>query len=51
MNGATTNVTMIMLGEVEIKLVFSRINITFEGQAVVLRNLSLPIILGTNLRF
>ena len=47
-NGATANATMMTLGEVDIKLVFSKINITFTGRAVVLKNLSLPIILGIN---
>ena len=42
----TTNAMMVTLEEAEIKLVFCRINITFKGITVVLRNLSLPIILG-----
>ena len=45
----TTIATMVTLGEVEIKLVFSRINNTFLSKAIVLRNLSLPIISGINL--
>ena len=47
-NGATDNATMTTLGEVSIQLRFSRINMIFKGQAVVLENLSLPIILGVN---
>jgi len=44
--GVTINAMMGTLEEVEIKLVFYRINTTFTGITVVLRNLSLPIILG-----
>jgi len=47
-NGATDNATMTTLGEVSMQLKFSRINMIFKGQAVVLENLSLPIILGVN---
>jgi len=47
-NGATTTGSMTTLGEVTIEIRFTNINITFNGTAVVLKNLSLPIILGVN---
>ena len=45
-NKVIANVTILRLGAVDIKLVFSRINITFLEKAVFPRNLLLPIMLG-----
>ena len=47
-NGATPDAVMTTIGETDVRLRFSRINIIFSDRAVVLKNLSLPIILGMN---
>ena len=45
-NGATTTGSMTNLGEARVRIRFTHINMIFNGTAVVLKNLSLPIILG-----
>ena len=47
-NGASPNSVMTTLGETDVRVRFSRINQTFSGRAIVLKNLALPIILGMN---
>ena len=47
-NGATTTGSMKTVGEASVQIRFTDINVTFNGTAVVLKNLSLPIILGVN---
>ena len=47
-NGASPNSIMTTLGETDIRVRFSKINLTFSGRAIVLKNLALPIILGMN---
>ena len=42
------NSTMKTVGQVDLKIKMSNINFFFEGSAVVLENLSLPVILGVN---
>ena len=47
-NGATPNSVMTTIGETDVRVRFSRMNLIFSGRAIVLKNLSLPIILGMN---
>ena len=47
-NGASPNSIMTTLGETDIRVRFSKINLTFSGRAIVFKNLALPIILGMN---
>ena len=46
--GASPNSVMTTLGETDIRVRFSKINLIFSGRAIVLKNLALPIILGMN---
>ena len=47
-SGALANSTMKTVGQVNVVIKMSDINFFFEGSAVVLENLSLPVILGVN---
>ena len=47
-SGALANSTMKTVGQVNIVIKMPNINFFFEGSAVVLENLSLPVILGVN---
>ena len=47
-SGALANLMMKTIGQVDLKIKMSNINFFFEGSAVVLENLSLPVILGVN---
>ena len=47
-SGALANSTMRTVGQVDVRIKLSNINFFFEGQALVLENLSLPVILGVN---
>ena len=47
-NGATAKRTMQSIGEVKIRIRFTNMNLIFSGSAVILKNLSLPLILGVN---
>ena len=47
-NGASSDAVMTTLGETNVSVRFSRMNLIFSGRAIVLKNLSLPIILGMN---
>ena len=47
-NGASVNSTMQTLGQIAVKIRLDNMSILFAGQAVILKNLSLPIILGIN---
>ena len=47
-NGASPNSVMTTIGETDVRVRFSRMNLIFSGRAIVLKNLSLPIILGMN---
>ena len=47
-SGALANSMMRTVGQVDVRIKMSNINFFFEGQAIVLENLSLPVILGVN---
>ena len=47
-SGALANSTMKTVGQVDVVIKMPNINFFFEGSAVVLENLSLPVILGVN---
>ena len=47
-SGALANSTMRTVGQVDVRIKMSNINFFFEGQALILENLSLPVILGVN---
>ena len=47
-SGALANSTMRTVGQVDVKIKMSNINFFFEGHALVLENLILPVILGIN---
>ena len=47
-SGALANSTMKTVGQVDIVIKMPNINFFFEGSAVVLENLSLPVILGVH---
>lgn len=47
-SGALANSTMKAVGQVDVIISMPHINVLFKGSAVVLENLSLPVILGVN---
>ena len=47
-SGALANSTMRTVGQVDVRIKMSNINFFFEGQALILENLFLPVILGVN---
>jgi len=47
-NGASSNSTMETVGQLDVKIRFNDLSTTFSGSAVVLKNLSLPVIIGIN---
>ena len=47
-SGALANSTMRTVAQVDVRIKMSNINFFFEGQALILENLSLPVILGVN---
>ena len=47
-NGASSNSTMETLGQLEVRIRFNNLSTIFSGSAVVLKNLSLPVIIGVN---
>ena len=47
-SGALVNSTMKTVGQVDVRIKMSNISFLFEGQAIILENLSLPVILGVN---
>ena len=47
-NGASSNSTMETVGQLEVKIRFNQMSTIFSGSAVVLKNLSLPVIIGVN---
>jgi hypothetical protein len=47
-NGASSNSTMETVGQLDVKIRFNDMSTTFSGSAVVLKNLSLPVIIGVN---
>ena len=47
-NGASSNSTMETVGQLEVKNRFKHMSTIFLGSAVVLKNLSLPVIIGVN---
>ena len=48
-NGASSNSMMETVGQLEVRIRFNNLSAIFTGSAVVLRNLSLPVIIGINL--
>ena len=47
-NGASSNSTMETVGQLEVRISFNQMSTIFSGSAVVLKNLSLPVIIGVN---
>ena len=47
-NGASSNSTMETVGQLEVRIRFNNLSTIFSGSAVVLKNLSLPVIIGIN---
>ena len=47
-NGASSNSTMETIGQLEVRIRFNNLSTIFSGSAVVLKNLSLPVIIGVN---
>ena len=47
-NGASSNSTMETVGQLEVRIRFNQMSTIFSGSAVVLKNLSLPVIIGVN---
>ena len=47
-NGASSNLTMETVGQLGVGIRFNNLSTLFTGSAVVLRNLSLPVIIGIN---
>ena len=47
-NGASSNSTMKTVGQLQVKIRFNNLSTIFSGSAVILRDLSLPIIIGIN---
>ena len=47
-NGASSNSTMETVGQLEVRIRFNNLSTIFSGLAVVLKNLSLPVIIGVN---
>ena len=47
-NGATAKRTMQSIGEVKIRIRFTNMNLIFSGSAVILKNVSFPLIFGVN---
>ena len=47
-NGASLNLTMKTVGQLEVRIRFNQMSTIFSGSAVVLKNLSLPVIIGVN---
>ena len=47
-NGASSNSTMKTVGQLEVRIRFNQMSTIFLGSAVVLKNLSLPVIIGVN---
>ena len=45
-NGASSNSTMETVGQLEVRIRFNQMSTIFSGSAVVLKNLSLPVIIG-----
>ena len=46
--GASSNSTMKTVGQLEVRIRFNNLSTIFSGSAVILRDLSLPIIIGIN---
>ena len=47
-NGASSNTTMETVGQLEVRIRFNNLSTIFSGSGVVLKNLSLPVIIGIN---
>ena len=47
-NGASSNSKMETVGQLEVRIRFNQMSTIFSGSAVVLKNLSLPVIIGVN---
>ena len=47
-NGASSNSTMETVGQLEVRIRFNNLSTIFSGSGVVLKNLSLPVIIGIN---
>ena len=47
-NGASSNSMMETVGHLEVRIRFNNLSTIFSGSAVVLKNLSLPVIIGIN---
>ena len=47
-SGALVNSKIETLGQVDVKIKINNISLLFSGQAVIMKNLSLPVILGIN---
>ena len=47
-NGASSNSTMETVGQLGVRIRFNNLSTIFSGSAVVLKNLSLPVIIGIN---
>ena len=47
-DGASSNSTMKTVGQLEVRIRFNNLSTIFSGLAVVLKNLSLPVIIGVN---
>ena len=46
-NGASLNSTMETVGQLEVRIRFNHLSTIFSGSAVILRDLSLPVIVGS----
>ena len=49
-NGASSKSTMETVGQLGVRIRFNNLSTIFSGSAVVLKNLSLPVIIGINLK-